>query len=116
MSFKGNEGGPISRETAKQWIENYQSSERAKAQEKTIINAHFFGKEKIQKLLDQEGCVGLRVYYGKDSNGGQKLFMVGASSDMDNIIPADTKSASTDDNFILDESWDCPPYCPNNGF
>ena len=116
MNFTGNEGGPISRETAKQWIENYESSESAKAPEKSIIKAHFFGREKIQKLLDQEGCVGLRVYYGKDSSGVQKLFMVGANSNMDNLIPEDTKSATTEENIILDDSWDCPPYCPNNGF
>jgi hypothetical protein len=29
MSFTGKEGGPISKETAKSWIKNYQDSESA---------------------------------------------------------------------------------------
>jgi hypothetical protein len=114
MSFKGNEGSPISRETAKSWINNYEQSEIAREPNEKVVKAHFFGKEKLQKLLNKEGCVGVRVYYGQDNNGNQKLFMVGVKSNMDNLLPTDIKSTSEESDFILDDSWDCPPYCPNS--
>lgn len=114
MSFKGNEGGPISRETAKSWIKNYQVSESAINPEKEITRAHFFGKEKILKLLNEDGCVGIRIYYGKDEKGGQKLLLVGVKKDMDDIAPTHMDRASEDGPMILDLSFPCPPYCPKN--
>jgi hypothetical protein len=111
MSFTGKEGGPISRETAKSWIKNYQDSESAQNPEKVIIRAHFFGKEKIQKLLNEDGCVGIRIYYGKDEKGDQKLLLIAVKEDMDDIAPTDMNRASEDGPMILDLSWPCPPYC-----
>ena len=115
MSFTGNEGGPISREIAKNWTKNYQESESAREPGKTITRAHFFGKEKILKLLSEKECIGIRIYYGLDENNDQKLLLVGAKSDMDDIVPVDMKSASEDGPMILDLSWPCPPYCGNDG-
>lgn len=114
MSFTGKEGAPISRETARNWTKNYEAAEIAGEPGKTAIKAHFFGKDSILKLLDQEGCVGMRIYYAQDENGDKKLLLVGAKNDQDDILPVDMKSASEEENFILDYSDACPPYCPNN--
>lgn len=114
MSFTGNEGGPIKRETAKAWINNYQESESAREPEKTVTKAHFFGKEKILKLLNEDECVGLRIYYGLDDNGDQKLFMVAVEANMNDILPIDMESTSEDGPMILDLTHPCPPYCGND--
>jgi len=112
MSFTGKEGGPISRETAKSWSKNYENAAREPG--KTVTKAHFFGKEKILKLLNQAECVGIRMYYAKDDKGDPKLLLVGAKSDQDNIIPEDMEAASEENDIILDYSWPCPPYCASN--
>ncbi len=116
MSFTGNEGGPISRETAKNWTKNYEDAETAREPGKTATKAHFFGKESILKLLNQEGCVGMRIYYAQDENGDKKLLLVGAKNDQEDILPTDMKAASEESDIILDLSWPCPPYCGTNSF
>lgn len=114
MSFTGNEGSPISRETAKKWTKNYEDAEIDIESGKTVIKAHFFGKEKILKLLNQENCIGMRIYYAKNDNGDKQLLLVGAKSDQDDILPTDMQAASEEENIILDKSTICPPYCANN--
>ena len=114
MSFTGKEGGPITRETAKAWINNYQESESAREPEKTVIKAHFFGKEKILKLLSEEKCVGIRIYYGMDENKTKQILLTGVTSDMNDILPDDMNSASEDGPMILEFSEPCPPYCATN--
>ena len=116
MNFKGNESGPVSRKTAKEWINNYYESESAKETGKTVIKAHFFGKEKIQKLLDEKDCVGIRIYYGLDDKGDQILLLVGANGEMEDILPADMTSEAEDGPMILDDSFPCPPYCSKSSF
>lgn len=39
--------------------------------------AHFFGKTAIQDILDQEDCVGIRLYYGLDADGVKQIIAVG---------------------------------------
>ena len=114
MSFTGKEGGPITRKTAKAWINNYQESESAREPEKTVIKAHFFGKEKILKLLSEEKCVGIRIYYGKDEKNTKQILLTGVKSDMNDILPDDMNSASEDAPMILDASEPCPSYCSKN--
>jgi hypothetical protein len=113
MSFKGNEGGPVSREMARKWIKNYQDFQSARTSGRIGAKAHFFGKDNILKLLDLEGCMGVRIYYSEDENGDLKPLMVATNSEMQDILPTDNKSISEDGPMILDESMPCPPYCPD---
>ena len=115
MSFTGNEGGPINRVTDIAWIINYQESESARERQKTVTKAHFFGKEKILKLLNEDECVGIRIYYGLDENEDQKLFIVAVEANMNDILPLDMESTSEDGPMILDLTWPCPPYCGSAG-
>ena len=114
MSFKGNEGNPISRETAKSWMENYQQSESKLESGKSITKAHFFGKEGVLKLLNTTNCVGIRIYHGLDEKNNKQVFLTAVDSEMNDILPADRKSTSEEGAFILDESYPCPPYCPKD--
>src|SRR5690606_1241389 len=53
----GREGAPIDLKTATQWTRNYR---RMRPNERI---SHLFGREHLQDLLNQEGCLGIRIYY-----------------------------------------------------
>lgn len=72
------------------------------AQNQTI--AGFSEADKIQQLLDQSGCDGIRIYLSLNASGKLTFVLVGVDSNGDDIIPGD----------ILDALELCPPYCPGN--
>ncbi|EJF08103.1 MULTISPECIES: hypothetical protein [Pontibacter] len=99
MKVTGKEGGPIDRAQAKRWTAKYRSSGRGKT------NSHLFGADTVRKLLEQEGCVGMRIYYALDDNGEQQLLLVGT----------DEEGSDMTEGLILDLSSPCPPDCSVSG-
>jgi len=77
----GREGEPFDLELSAIWTKNY----RDRHPGETI--SHFFGKEIIEKIMAQEGCLGIRIYYAnnKPINGWQRA-MVAASNFMLKVI------------------------------
>lgn len=104
-TFDGKEGDPIELQTANRWIARF------KEENPTGTQAHFFGHEIIQEILAQEGCKGIRIYYGIDESGNRQLMLVGATSDGSNIIPSATLRTQDGDGIIGDASFPCPTYC-----
>ncbi|UII28027.1 hypothetical protein LVD15_06270 [Fulvivirga maritima] len=107
MAFNGKEGEFISLQTAIRWTKHYQRENPGR------VKAIFYGKEKLQQLLaekDKQGkAVGLRIYFAKDDYGEDKLILVAATADENNILP----EGENDINYmILDDGAACPPKCP----
>ena len=94
MSFDGTEGGAIPLSDASAMTANYRSHNRGK------IIARFFGKEILHEILNQEGCVGIRVYYALDADNQNQLILVGADSDENDIL-----------DLVADLSHPCPLTC-----
>lgn len=94
MAFNGTEGGAISIEEAGALTRQY----RENNPNETI--AHFFGKEILQQILDQQDCMGIRIYYGIDADGNRELVLVGANENEDDIL-----------DLIADISTPCPKAC-----
>jgi len=46
----------------------------------------YFGRAKIEKILDQGGCKGIRVYCGINSIGEDTLVLVGVNQSWDDIV------------------------------
>ena len=93
MAFDGTEGGEISLITGSQMTAAY----RAANPNSTI--AHFFGKEILNQLLEQENCVGIRIYYGiKDDK--TELVLVGVDSEENDLL-----------GLVADLSLPCPKTC-----
>ena len=67
----GNEGGPIELKKAAQWTANH----RLRHPNGTI--SQFFGREILNKLLNQPGSLGIRFYYANSQKltGWQKFFV-----------------------------------------
>ncbi|HNR18648.1 MAG TPA: hypothetical protein PKN75_07515 [Bacteroidia bacterium] len=61
----------------------------------------YFGKDALLELLNQEGCVGFRYYYGIDEKGKKVLVLVGVNSEANDLV----------DGRLLERSWPCPHCC-----
>lgn len=111
--FNGSEGGPIPLPTARQWTANYRA---------TIMpgdtEAHYFGGDIIRRLLNEDGSVGIRVYYAIDDQGKKQLLLVGVDADGNNLLPQEGSAAEAvenmEDPIIVNHSFPCPPACSTN--
>lgn len=66
---------------------------------------YFAGANHFDKILQQEDCIGLRIYNGYDKDtDSTNLVIVGVNSNNEDM----TKG------FILDKLAACPPNCPKN--
>lgn len=100
----GREGEIFDFTLATNWTKNYRDINRGE------IVSQFFGREILNKLLDQPGCMGIRMYYANDKpvsgwqrfiislsrfllkvignmEGKPHLILVGATKDGRDILP-----------------------------
>ena len=104
--FNSAVGDPIDPMIAKSWAANY------RAKNPDDIKGHFFGFEIINQILNQNGCIGIRMYYGLDGNGKKVIMLVGVDSEGENIISTSEEFLDGEEGIIADASWPCPDYCP----
>ncbi|MCX2744893.1 hypothetical protein OO013_13505 [Mangrovivirga sp. M17] len=105
-----SKGKFISKAKAKKEVNNFKKGNSKKPY------AYSFDKEKIEKLLNQSGAEGLRVYLTKEDNGNTSVLMCAYDVDDNNIIPkGDTNEPqmkeTTGDEQILNSGNACPPDC-----
>lgn len=100
MSFTGSEGAFISLQDAAALTARYRSGQQ------NPILGQFLGTEKLQDLLKQTGCAGLRIYYGKKTDGTPTIVVVGVDTDENDILGQDP--------LILDQAAPCPSYCSSS--
>ena len=96
MAFDGTEGEIVTLLEGQEWTKKHRSVVHP-----GDITGHFFGIEKLNAILNQSGCKGIRIYYGMEPDGTKNLVLVGADrneNDMENGI-------------ILEKSVCCPPRC-----
>lgn len=97
MAFNGSEGSWITSTEGGDLTKNYRDSAPSGCK-----LAHFLGKDKLQDLLDVEGSMGIRFYYGINSEGKQQLVAVAADANENDIM-----------SLILDAAIPCPSRCSN---
>ena len=64
----------------------------------------YFGSEAILGILEQEGVVGLRYYFGKDKDDTTVLVLVGTDTNGQDLVYG----------RLAEYSRPCPPYCLQN--
>jgi hypothetical protein len=74
---------------------------RDAAAKDTLRGAMFHGQP-VRELLEQPGCVGLRIYHGRNADGTPAVILVGVDANGDDMTTAS----------ILEFHYPCPPYCP----
>lgn len=96
MAFDGTEGGEITLSNAANMTAEYRKNNPGGTK------AHFFGRDILNQILEQEGCQGIRMYYGQDEDGNKQLVLVGADSDENDML-----------DLVADLSHPCPNACSN---
>ena len=62
--------------------------------------AHYFGKAAIEAILDQESCVGIRLYYGLDE-GVKQIIAVGVNANENDLY----------NGLLAERTIQCPQHC-----
>jgi ABC-type dipeptide/oligopeptide/nickel transport system permease subunit len=75
------------------------TSERIAASDAVI--AQYFGKDLVDKILAQPGCVRVRMYYGKHANGKPGVLLLGVDKYGKDIVTG----------ILAQPVIVCPPYC-----
>jgi hypothetical protein len=87
-----------------------------------------FNKQLFLQLCNQADCVGIRIYYGMDSDMKVHAIIVGVDANGADLLPApsaanaktDSGSGSGSGSGPGEEGVRCPPVCPTpsvlNGF
>ena len=65
------------------------------------VNAHYVGRDAVEAILKQPGCVGLRFYHALHPKGHHTLVAVGV----------DRSGNDLHQGPICEQYWPCPPYC-----
>lgn len=96
--FTGQEAQEFDLPTAAAWIaaDRHQSAGQPRA--------YFFGRDIIERILRQPGCMGLRVYYALD-HGQRHLLLVGADAHQNDQLP------DTGQGIIAEMAVPCPNQC-----
>ncbi len=102
-----NIGNEVPPEKGKQWIKTYQD------QNPDSLKAVFYGSDILQAILDQQNCVGIRIYKAIGDDGLETFVLVGAKGNGNNIWPSSTGD-STPQGIVAENGHPCPPYCNYN--
>lgn len=96
MKLDENTGGSISLEEAKEFVTAFRTLYPEE------VKAFYVGSNQVKKVLEQENCMGLRMYNGYDEKE-KRLNIV--------IVGVDVNEKDMTDGVILDKSLPCPSYC-----
>lgn len=98
LEYNGSEGEAIALDEGAALTANYRKSKGDKAE---TVRAHFFGRDILQDILNQENCAGIRMYYGLDENEGRQQVLVGVAADGQDMEAG----------IVADRLRICPPDC-----
>ena len=96
VNFAGHKNQSISFQEAKGLLK---TSERIAASDAVI--AQYFGKDLVDKILAQPGCVSVRMYYGKHANGKSGVIIIGVDKYGKDMVSG----------VLALPTMICPPLC-----
>ena len=94
MAFDGSEGAEITLSAGATLTAQYRKDNPGKN------IAGFIGRDHLEHILGLDDCKGIRIYYGKKSNGQPEIIPVGADSNENDIL-----------DYIADNVASCPNRC-----
>ncbi len=93
--FTGEEHHQVTLNQAQRWTSEFQKT----AGEGELI-AGYFGRNIFERILDQEGAVGVRIYKAKHDNGDDVFVLVGVDKEGQDIT-----------SVVGEGIVPCPPFC-----
>lgn len=101
MKLDVNTGSIITQEEAKALITAFESKFPGE------VTSSFIGANNVKNILEQENCIGVRIYNGYDIvNEKISLVLLGVDEDEKEIL---------ENGIIYDRIETCPPLCPIDG-
>lgn len=94
MTFSGNEGQVIS------LAEGAELTARYRMKYPNGTKGVAYGNELIQQLLDNPGCVGVRMYFAQEADGSQTVVLVGVDETGNDLL-----------NLVVENGYKCPNIC-----
>lgn len=94
MAFDGTEGAQITLAEGAALTATFRSRNLG------ATHGQFYGKDILKQILDQDDCMGIRIYLGLDSNGNHELVLVGANSEENDLL-----------DLVAENGVGCPPRC-----
>lgn len=99
MEIDNNTGEVITLDEAINYTHTFQENNP------DAIKSFFAGINKINRILGQDDCIGIRFYNGEDPlTGKNNLVLVGVDKNGEDITQG----------VILERLVTCPNYCPKN--
>ncbi len=92
----GKENHQIDLMTAQRLIKNHEMSSKGQS-----IRGGFVGRDAVEKVLAQPGCIGIRYYYAQNNDGTPTVVIFGV----------DAKGVDMENGVLLDAVKPCPPFC-----
>lgn len=77
----------------------------------TLSNSETFNREIFDDLLAQEGCQGIRIYSGMDTNSKVHVVIVAVTASNEDILDV-APTSSQRDPIIIENGIRCPEECP----
>jgi len=82
------------------FAQNLTANFRSATASGTILG-EYFSTDAVKGILSQPGCVGVRIYYGKKTDGTPALVLVGV----------DQSDSDLSGGTICETGFPCPPWC-----
>lgn len=75
-----------------------------------------FDIDAVKKLISNEQCKFLRIYFGMKSDNEVDLILVAADEQGQDLLPADNQNSpgvTSGNNILLEDGFRCPQFCPS---
>lgn len=100
MILDNNKGSVISLEEAENFTHAFQE------EQPDAIKSFFVGAKKLELILNQENCMGVRIYNGYDTDRNNQANLV--------VVGVDENGEDMANGIILDKLATCPTLCPQS--
>lgn len=74
--------------------------------------AESFDRAAFDQLLQKPGCVGLRIYYGMNTQYQVHAVIVAYDQNNADMLPSSSSLTETEEEDILERGLRCPEQCP----
>ncbi len=96
VNFAGYKNQSVSFQEALRLIKTYEHIAAS-----DVVIAQYFGKDIVDKILAQPGCLGVRMYYGKHASGKSGVLLIGVDKYGKDMVTG----------VLAMPVIICPPYC-----
>lgn len=100
MTLDSNTGSTITLDEAKNYTHTFQENNRE------AIKSFFVGSKKLQQILSQDGCIGVRIYNGNDTQNNHQSNLV--------LVGVDENGEDLSEGVIIEKLSPCPSSCPES--